>query len=611
MAAEEGHDQSTTATTEKSEQQSPEDICEEHAVEDPERNTAQEIPGGLREETSKDESPSWSKLVLIGIGLWFAVFLYALDQTIVSNAIPSITDDFKKTSDEGWYGSGYLLTTAAFQLLYGRIYSNFSIKYTFLVAITIFELGSLICGLAPTSTVLIVGRAVAGVGGAGIASGAFIIIAHSFPLRIRPMCIASMGMVYAVASVLGPVLGGVFTSKLTWRWCFYINLPFGGVTILAILLFLQSPDRPEINSIPVSERLKKIDLIGLLIFIPAIVCLLLALQWGGSAYAWSNGRIIALLVFFGVLVIAFLAFEYWKGDETSLPIRVITKRSVAAATWNAFCNLATFLVLVYYIPLWHQVVRDASAADAGVRLLPFVLGVVIMANLSGALVSKFGYYAPMMILSSIITPIGMGLMSTWTVDASFSEWVGYQAIVGLGLGLGQQQPMVAIQTILPKSEVPAGISIIMLTQTLSGAIFVSVGQSVLQNDLVENLEVAFPNGGIDISKLSSVGATQVRSLVPPEDLHTVLVAYNSALTKIKVVILDLRFPLLCSDPGSKWPVKDTVRVFNTLIAEVMGHKTYALDGADLGFLDAWHQYEECNTTAQVMRLYFLPRVPHS
>lgn len=110
---------------------------------------------------------------------------------------------------------GYLLTIAAFQLFYGHVYSNFSIKYTFLVAITIFELGSLVCGLAPTSTALIVGRAVAGVGGAGIASGAFIIIAHSFPLRIRPMCIASMGMVYAVASVLGPVLGGVFTSKLT------------------------------------------------------------------------------------------------------------------------------------------------------------------------------------------------------------------------------------------------------------------------------------------------------------------------------------------------------------------------------------------------------------
>jgi hypothetical protein len=122
------------------------------------------------------------------------------------------------------------------------------------------------------------------------------------------------------------------------------------------------------------------------------MCLFLALQWGGSAYAWSNGRIIALFVLFGVLGIAFLAFEYWKGAEASLPIRVITKRRVAAAKWSAFCNLAAFLILVYYIPLWHQVIRDASASDAGVRLLPFVLGVVIMANLSGALVSKFGYY---------------------------------------------------------------------------------------------------------------------------------------------------------------------------------------------------------------------------
>lgn len=286
---------------------------------------------------------------------------------------------------------GYLLTQAAFQLLYGRVYANFSVKYTFLAAIGIFELGSLVCGVAPTSTAFIVGRAVAGLGGAGISSGALIIITHTVPLRMRPIFVGSLGAVFAVASVLGPILGGIFSTKLTWRWCFYVNLPFGGAAILAVLLLFKPPKRPQVDSIPLKEKLSKIDILGTLLFIPSIICLLLALQWGGSTYAWNDGRIIALFVVFGVVGIAFLAFEYWKGAEATLPLRMLTRRSVAAATWNCFCNGATFLTFTYYIPFWHQIVRNVNAADSGVSLLPFVLGVVIMAMLSGGLVSKFGY----------------------------------------------------------------------------------------------------------------------------------------------------------------------------------------------------------------------------
>ncbi|KAF2503126.1 MFS general substrate transporter [Lophium mytilinum] len=520
---------------EKSEQSYPENALVEHVADDPEQNTIQVNPDDQPEETSSDKYLGWPRLLFIGIGLWFAVFLYSLDQTIVSNAIPSITDDFHSTSDEGWYGSSYLLTTSAFQLFYGRVYSNFSIKYTMLTAIFIFELGSLICGVAPNSNALIAGRATAGVGCAGIASGAYIIIGHVFPLRIRPICISSIAMVFAVAAVLGPVLGGIFTTNLTWRWCFYINLPFGGFTMVALLFFLPPHKRPELSSVCLAEKLKRIDIIGLLIFIPAITCLLLALQWGGSTYSWTSGRIVALFVLFGVLGIAFIAFEYWKGAEATLPIHIITQRSVAAAAWNAFCNGAAFFLLVYYIPFWQQVIRNASAASSGVSLLPFVLGVVVMANLAGFLVMKFGYYAPFMLLSSIITPIGEGLMTTWAVNTGFSQWVGFQALTGLGIGMGQQQPQVAIQTVLPEADIPAGVSIVVLVQTLSGAIFIAIGQAVLQNKLVQNLEAAFPNGRLDTSRLSTVGATQLRSLVPPQDLQAVLVAYNSALTRVFIV----------------------------------------------------------------------------
>ncbi|KAJ3495303.1 hypothetical protein NLG97_g3490 [Lecanicillium saksenae] len=489
----------------------------------------------MKQTADEENQLGWFRLLLIWIGIWFAVFLYSLDQTIVSNAVPSITNEFHSTADEGWYGSGYLLTTAAFQLTYGRVYSNFSIKYTMLATVIIFEVGSLICALAPTSNALIVGRAISGVGCAGITTGAYTIIGNVFPLRIRPLCISSIAMVFAVAAVLGPVLGGIFTTNLTWRWCFYINLPFGGVTVFALLFFLPPIKRPAVDTLSLSAKIKKIDFIGLLLFVPTVTCLLLAMEWGGSTYAWSNPRIIALFVLFGILAITFVVFQWYRGAEATLPLHVITQRSVAAAAWNAFCNGAAFFLLIYYIPFWQQIIRNATAASSGIALLPFILAVVIMATLVGFLVLRVGYYAPFMILSTVITPIGEGLMTTWTVDTNFSHWVGYQAMTGLGIGLGQQQPQVAIQAVLPKADIPAGVSIVVLVQTLSGAIFIAVGQSVLQNKLIQNLRAAFPNGGLDINRVAQASATQLRSLVPAKDLPAVLEAYNNALARLFLI----------------------------------------------------------------------------
>lgn len=157
-----------------------------------------------------------------------------------------------------------------------------------------------------------------------------------------------------------------------------------------------------------------------------------------------------------------------------------------------------------------------------------------------------------MLLSSIITPIGEGLMTTWTVNTGFSQWVGYQALTGLGIGMGQQQPQVAIQTVLPKADIPAGASIVVLLQTLSGAIFIAIGQAVLQNKLVQNLDAAFSRGALDASRLSTVGATQLRSLVPPQDLQAVLVAYNSALTQVFIVAVVMSALTIIGSLSIEW-----------------------------------------------------------
>ena len=190
-----------------------------------EKVAAYEVDPTGPEDDAEIVYPTGLKLAIITIALCFVVLCVALDNTIIATAIPRITDDFHALGDVGWYGSAYLLTTCAFQLLFGKFYSFFSIKWTFLTALGVFELGSLVCGVAPNSVALIVGRAIAGVGAAGLFSGALIIVAYTVPLQKRPTYTGFISGMYGVASVVGPLMGGAFTDHVTWRWCFYINLP--------------------------------------------------------------------------------------------------------------------------------------------------------------------------------------------------------------------------------------------------------------------------------------------------------------------------------------------------------------------------------------------------
>ncbi|KAJ9148806.1 DHA14-like major facilitator [Coniochaeta hoffmannii] len=489
-------------------------------------------PTSTREDGT--EYPKGMQLVLINVALCMAVFLMSLDNAIIATAIPKITDQFNSLADVGWYGSAYMLTTAALQLLFGRLYTFFNIKWMYLTAIGFFELGSLICGVAPTSTALIVGRAIAGIGAAGLFSGSLIILAHSVPLDKRPIYTGLIGSMYGIASVSGPLLGGAFTDKVTWRWCFFINLPIGAVTVGVITIFFKAPHSKK-NTETWKERFWQLDPFGTAVFMPAIICLLLALQWGGTEYAWDNWRIIFLFVMFGVLISIFLFDQHKQGPRATVPPPIFFKRSVWSASFYSFSMGSAFMGAVFYLPIWFQAVKGASAVHSGIMNLPMLISVVIMSVIAGGVVTVIGYYSPFMIIGTVLASIGFGLITTFEPDTRAPIWIGYQIIIGAGLGLGFQQPFIAVQTVLEMKDVPTGTSIITFMQTLGGALFVSVSQNVFTNKLVQYVREYVP--GLDPAVVLGTGATAIQHTIRPDQLAGVTQAYSDALTQTFIVFV--------------------------------------------------------------------------
>ncbi|OAF99610.1 major facilitator superfamily transporter [Paraphaeosphaeria sporulosa] len=503
-----------------------------------ELNSTKEL--SQRSDDVQDESAGEPEIVQISpfsfislmVGISLAVFLIALDRTIIANAIPLITDEFNSPDDAGWYGSA---ATCAFQPIFGRVFAHFDIRWSFLAALLIFELGSLICGVAPNSDVLIIGRALAGIGCAGVFAGCLVIIAMTTSLSVRPVYMGVIGSVSGIGNVCGPLIGGAFTSNATWRWCFYINLPVGGVTCILLLLFFH-PSKSNRGQERFLTRVLRLDLIGNFILTVTVVMLLLALQWGGIEYGWGSSRIIGLLAASGVGFVIFGLWQHRKGTEALTPLYIMTQRGVAAGIGVMFFLSGAFLVHSYYLPYWFQAVRGRTPVQSGVDVTPYVATTFVFSMLAGIAVRKIGYFTPPSILGCAIGCVGCGLLTTLQVDTGTAVWAGYQVLTSAGMGMTMQQPIIAVQATIDPALVSIGSAIILFAQGLSGAIFVSVANNILRNELARKLvALNVPN----VNKILAAGATDVRELVPLEYKGPLVEAYNDALMKVFMMAIPL------------------------------------------------------------------------
>ncbi|KAJ7249526.1 major facilitator superfamily domain-containing protein [Mycena haematopus] len=453
----------------------------------------------------------------------------ALDQTIIATALPSIASDFHAITRLSWIASGYFLPQAGLMLLYGKILSIAPGKWVFLIAIVIFEAGSLLCALSPSIDVLIVGRVVAGVGAAGIWVSVLTIIAEITKLESRPLLLGSFGAVFAISSIVGPLLGGAFAQKLTWRWCFWINLPLGGATIFAVALTLPNPTLVGRSS---WEKWLQLDWIGSLLSVAAIVVLLLPLQMGGNEIPWDDPAIISLFCVFGALLVAFLFWEHRQGDNAILPLKMLIRRTQAGACLTSFFLYICFVLGTYYLPFFYQA-KGHSPTKSGIDILPYMLSGVLSAAGVGAIVNFTHRFWPFLCFPPLLAAVAAGLLTTIHASTSAATILGFQILFGVGVGSALQSPVLAVQAEFAEEpdRVPQATSLVSFSQLLGLSVGVATGGALFGNELNKQLIADAPFLS-EVLRQALKDSVELIFTLPQESQGAVISAYTKSLSAV-------------------------------------------------------------------------------
>ncbi|KAJ3065607.1 hypothetical protein HDU98_011048 [Podochytrium sp. JEL0797] len=425
------------------------------------------------------------EFTLVFIGLALAVFIASLDLTIVAVALQVIASEFSALDQINWIGTAFFLTSTAFIPIYGQLADVIGRKPTFLIAITIFEIGSLLCGVSSSMNMLIASRAIAGMGGSGIFSLTMIIIGDLTTPRERGQYLGLIAAIYGLASIIGPLIGGLFVDHLGWRWVFLINLPFGVVTVAVVLFFLkfQSATRGSLT-----DSLKKIDWLGGFLLISFVIFVLIPIQGGGTQYAWNSAIVITCFVCCFVAFLAFVYVEGWVAMHPLLPFELLKNQYAVATYITAAFVGAAFFILAFYVPLWFQIVLGSSATQAGVRALPLMMGMAIAATGSGIIATATGYLFPFLPVSAVLTAVGSALIATMMKeDAELWKQILFLIIAGVGAGCGFQMCMMSSQVSVGPELLAVSTSTNNFIQTMGFAVGVAICSAIFNGNLEGNI----------------------------------------------------------------------------------------------------------------------------
>jgi len=462
-------------------------------------------------------SVSKRQLYLVFAGLMLALTLASLDQNIVSTALPRIVSDLGGLAHLSWVVTAFMVTSTISTPLYGKLSDMYGRKRLYFVAIIIFLLGSVLCGMAQTMAQLIFFRALQGLGAGGLVTLAQTTVGDLIVPRERGRYQGLFGAVFAACSVAGPLLGGIITDALSWRWIFYVNLPVGAAALFLIAIGLRHHVRAVTH---------RIDYEGAAFLTTGTVCLLLFLSWGGTIYPWLSPIILGLAagasVFYGLLY-----RQERRALEPILPPRLFTNRVFVVAISVIGLNAMALFGSLVFLPLYFQLILGASPSRAGLMLAPMMAGVIIASVTAGRLISAFGRYKIFPIIGLMISTCSF-LTLAWSALTAKPTWLVETALVFLGAGLGLVMPnlTVAIQNSVERTELGSATSVSSFVRSLGGALGVAVAGTVvwtrLRQFLPESLMKATGNHLLDL------GVQQLAKI--PPDQHAILMnAYRHAI----------------------------------------------------------------------------------
>jgi EmrB/QacA subfamily drug resistance transporter len=436
--------------------------------------------------------------------LMLGMFLAALDQTIVSTALPTIVGDLGGLNHLSWVVTSYLLASTVSTPLYGKLGDMVGRKPLFMAAILIFLAGSMLAGLSTSMGELIGFRALQGIGAGGLMVGAQAIIGDIVPPRDRGRYMGLIGSVFAVASVAGPLLGGFFVDNLSWRWVFYVNIPVGALAILIVAtrLHLHTPHRSH-----------RVDYLGAALLSGAVGALILLTTWGGTEYAWGSSTIVGL----GIAGVALLAaFIWWEGKaaEPILPLSLFRSRVFTVANAMGFVIGMAMFGAIIFIPLFLQIVYGASPTSSGLRMLPLMAGLLVAAIWSGRMISRIGRYKAFPIAGTAVLAGGMYLLSLLGVGTA--PWLAsvYMLIVGVGIGLVMQVLVLVVQNDAKPQDIGVATSTATFFRSVGGAFGVAIFGTIFASRLADELAKLPHRVTAGLGSGVHLNPTQIRHLPP-------------------------------------------------------------------------------------------------
>ncbi|HEY3842710.1 MAG TPA: MDR family MFS transporter [Acidimicrobiales bacterium] len=473
-----------------------------------------------------NEAPSAEehrKILVVMGALMLGMFLASLDQTIVSTALPTIAGDLHGLNHLSWVVTAYLLTTTISTPLWGKLGDLYGRKNLFQLAIVVFLAGSMLSGLSQNLAELVAFRAVQGIGAGGLMVGAQAIIGDVVPARQRGKYMGYFGAVFGLSWVAGPLLGGLFTQHLSWRWIFYINVPIGVLALFVIAAVLHIPARRVHH---------KIDWAGTTLLSAGVTAIILMTSWGGGQYAWGSPTIIGLAVGGAALLVAFCLVET-RAVEPIIPLGLFKNRTFTSASLlGLILGFAMFGAIVY-LPLYLQTVHGATPTSSGLELLPLIVGMLSTFILSGRLVTRTGRYKIFPIVGSAILTVGLYLLTLLGPHTSFATASVYMFVVGLGIGCIMQVLVVAVQNAVPYSQLGVATSTSTFFRTIGGAFGVSVLGAVFSSKLLSQLTAHANAAQLKLINGGNVTANPAQiSHLPPGQRVVFVDAFSHALQTV-------------------------------------------------------------------------------